>query len=189
MNANMSIAVQTIKDNISAVDIGRVLGLEIRHGRCKCPIHGGNDYNCVLYKGNRGFYCHVCKEGGDIVSFVRKYYNMSFKDAVSWINATFHMGLDLEGKIDRETQRRAEMAQRMRKNAIEFQEWKDRMRLDLALAVDLIVEKLEERRDLHAPKTPDEAWDPLFCEAIRVLPAARKFAEKCFAECLKKNET
>ena len=183
---NYTLAAQVIKDRISAVDVGQALGLEIRHGRCKCPIHGGHDFNCVLYKGNRGFYCHVCKSGGDVLSFVQRYYDMKFKDSVSWFNDTFHMGLDLDGTITPEKRRQAEMAEKMRKNAIEYQQWKETMRLNAALAADLLVEKLEEQRDTYVPKTKDERWNDRFCAAIRAIPEARELAEMCMEECVEK---
>ena len=184
--SNLSIAVQKIKDTISALDIGEALGLEIRHGRCQCPIHGGNDFNCVLYKGNRGYYCHVCKSGGDVIKFVQDYYKTSFKDSISWINDTFRMGMDLERKIDPDEARRAEIALKMRKTAIELKEQDERMRFDLFLMADAILEKLEEQRDLYTPKTANETWNPIFCNAIRMIPEARRFAERCLDESLKK---
>lgn len=190
MNANMMMAVNAIKDTISAQDVGEALGLEIRHGRCQCPIHGGHDFNCVLYKGNRGYYCHVCKQGGDVIRFAQsclfagENHSMSFKDTVAWFNDTFRMGLDLKGTITQDQRRQAEMAQRMRKNAIEFAEWKERTRFGLALAADQILEKLEECRDRHVPKTKNERWSPQFCEAVRMIPEAQRFAEDCMMDCI-----
>ena len=182
---NYTIAVDKIKESISAQDIGEALGLEIRHGRCQCPIHGGQDFNCVLYKGSRGYYCHVCKSGGDVIKFVQEYHKSSFKDSVSWINDTFRLGLDLESKIDPAEARRAEIALKMRKEAHELEAWKGRMRFDLFLLADRILEMLEEQRDLNVPNTPDEPWNRKFCEAIRTIPAARRFAERCLADCIK----
>jgi len=180
---NYTIVVDKIKASISAVDVGEALGLEIRHERCQCPIHGGQDFNCVLYKGDRGYYCHVCKSGGDVIKFVQEYHKSSFKDAVSWCNDAFHLGLDLDRKIDPAEAKRAEIALKMRKEARDLDVWKDRMRFNLFLAADQLVEMLEEQRDLHVPKTPNETWDPKFCEAIRILPAARRFAENCLSDC------
>lgn len=182
---NYTLAVEKIKSSISAQDVGETLGLEIRHGRCQCPIHGGNDFNCVLYKGSRGYYCHVCKSGGDIIKFAQEYHKMSFKDTVSWYNDTFRLGLDLDSKIDPAEARRAEIALKMRKEAHELEAWKDRMRFDLFLLADRILALLEKQRDLNVPKTPDEPWNLKFCEAIRTIPAARRFAEKCLADCIR----
>ena len=185
---NLSLAVQTIKENVSALDVGEVMGLEIRRGRCRCPLHGGHDFNCRLYPGDKGFYCHVCKRGGDVLKFAQEYYKMQFKDAVSWFNSTFHLGLDLNNRMDPEEARHAENALKMRKDAQEHKAWKERINFDLFLAADKILEMLEEQRDRNVPKTPDEPWNQLFCEAIRTIPAAKRFAERCYMECIKEKE-
>ena len=182
---NLSIAADAIKNSVSALDVADALGWEVKHGRCRCPIHGGTDMNCKLYPGNRGYMCWVCKSAGDVISLVRNYYHdMNFKQCLTWFNDTFRLGLDLESKIDPAEARRAEIALKMRKEAHELETWKGQMRFDLFLLADRILEMLEEQRDLHVPKTPNETWDPKFCEAIRVLPAARRFAENCLSDCV-----
>ena len=112
----------------------------------------------------------------------------AFKDVLVWFNDTFGLGLDLESTITPEQRREAEKAQRMRKEAMEFSEWKERTKFNLALAADMIAERLEECRDMHAPKTKDERWDDAFCTAVRLVPAARRFAEKCMAECIEERK-
>jgi len=184
----LTIAAQTIKETVSALDVGQAMGLEIRHGRCKCPIHVGQDYNCVLYSGNRGFYCHRCKSGGDIIQFVQQSQGMDFRTAINWINDTFHLGLDLDGRIDEDKRRQAEMAQILRKNAIEQQEMKDRMSFGVMLMADRIVERLEDIRDRNVPRTPNERWNDAFCDAIRSLPEAREFADDCMMDCIKEEK-
>lgn len=185
---NLTIVAQQIKDTISALDVGQAMGLDIRHGRCKCPVHNGDGYNCVLYKGNRGYYCHTCKSGGDILSFAQQYYKLSFKDCIAWFNDTFHLGLDLASTITPEKRRQAEKALQMRKRAIEFQQWKERMQFDLALTADEIVRRLEEQRDMNVPETVGEAWNDLFCEAVELLPEARRFADDCMMYCMKERK-
>lgn len=179
----LAVAAQTVKDSVSAQDVGTVLGLHIRNGRCQCPLHGGKDYNCVLYKGNRGYYCHVCKAGGDVISFVREYNKMSFKEAVAWLDSTFHLGLELDSPIDPAKQRAAEIALQRRKREHELQEWKKQMRFNLALLADRITERLEEIRDEHRPRTYGN-WDEEFYMAVRLLPEALAFTEECETECI-----
>ena len=164
------------------------MGWEIQHGRCRCPLHGGHDFNCRLYPGDKGFYCHVCKRGGDVIKLAQEYYGTSFKDTVAWFNDTFHLGLELERKMDPEEVRRAEIALQRRKEAQELEIWKDRMRFDLFLAVDRILQMREEQRDRNVPKTADEPWNPKFCEAIRMIPAVRRFAERCLMDCIKEKK-
>lgn len=189
-NNSLTLAVQQIKDMVSAVDVGQAMGLEIRHGRCQCPLHGGHDFNCRLYPGNKGFYCHVCKQGGDVIKLAQQYYGTSFKDTVAWFNDTFHLGMDIDSPLSPDAVKQAEIAQRKRDEEREFREWKDRMGFDLALTADRLVRILEWQRDRNTPKTPDEPWNPKFCEAVRLLPYARRFAEDCMFKCIevKKNE-
>lgn len=175
----LTAAVQTIKDSVSARDIGEALGLEIRRGRCKCPIHNGNDFNCVLYGGDRGYYCHVCKAGGDVISFVREYYKLSFKDAVSWINSTFNLGMDIQSPMDPDEAKLAEKLANMRKEKREIIEWKKDAQYGLALGVSKIVQEIEEMRDKNEPASPDAEWNPAFCRALRLLPGAMRLAQDC----------
>ena len=177
------IAADSIKNNVSALDVAKALGLEIRHGRCKCPIHGGNDYNCRLYPGNRGYVCWVCKSGGDVIKFVQESQGLGFKAAISWLDSTFHLGLELDSPIDPAKQRAAEIALQRRKREHELQEWKKQMRFNLALLADRITERLEEIRDEHRPRTYGN-WDEEFYMAVRLLPEALAFTEECETECI-----
>lgn len=183
---NLEIAAQTIKDNVSALDVGQVLGLNIdRHGRCSCPFHCGKDRNLKLFLGNRGYSCFVCHAGGDVISFVQRYYSMSFKDTIAWFNDTFHLGISIGGTVEQAKQREAEKALLRRKNAIAFQEWKERMAFDQALTADEIVRKLETIRDANAPKNPYEPWNVEFRIAVGLLPEARRFVDDCMMYSIK----
>lgn len=183
---NYAIAVDIIKNNISALDVGKTIGLNIdNHGRCPCPFHNGKDRNMKLFTGNRGYSCFVCHNSGDVISFVRQYYSMSFKDCVAWFNDTFRLGLDIESPMSQDELKRAENARKMRERERAFHEWKDYARFRLALDADEIVGKLEEQREQHMPKTPYEAWDEKFCEAVEALPEARRFADDCMMNCMK----
>lgn len=184
---NYELAVDTIKNSVSALDVANTLGLNVdTHGRCSCPFHAGKDRNLKLFPGNRGYSCFVCHESGDVIRFIRQYYcDMSFKDAISWFNSTFNLGLDIGKKIDPAEQKRAENALKMRKEAHELSEWKQQMQFKLFLLADQILEILEKQRDEFAPRTPDENWNQLFCNAIRTIPAAKMFAENCMMKCIK----
>ena len=174
----------TIKQSVSALDVGQALGWDIRHGRCKCPLHNGDGYNMKLYSGNRGYMCWVCKSAGDVISLVRNYYSdMSYKQCLQWFSDTFHLGLDLQSSISPEEKRQAEMALKMRKRAMEQKAWADRMKFDLALTADAIVRRLEEIRDDKRPRTYGE-WDDDFCRAVELLPVARQLAEDMISDCM-----
>lgn len=88
---------------------GRAMGIhtDVR-GRCKCPFHGGEHNNLKLYGEDRGFYCFVCHEHGNVINLVMKYKSMKYMDAVSWLNDTFGLGLDLVQKNYSNRRRKAE---------------------------------------------------------------------------------
>ena len=179
----------TIKQSVSALDVADALGLEVRHGRCKCPLHNGDGYNMKLYPGNRGYMCWVCKSAGDVISLVRNYYSdLSYKQYLQWFSDTFHLGLDLDGNISPSDRRRAEIALQRRKNAAELREWVERMQFNLALLAEDIVDRLEDERDSRRPRRYSEEWDPVFCMAVVTLPEARAFAEECMMNCIKEKQ-
>lgn len=186
---NLTLAVQMIKDSVSALDMAQAIGLDVdQHGRCACPFHKGKDRNLKLYPGDRGFSCFVCHESGDVIRFVMKYYNVSFPDSVRWFNGTFHLGMNIDSPMSEDAVKQAENAQRKRTEERAFREWKERMRFDLALTAEDIVRKLEQMRDENRPRTYGDSWNEAFCTAVRLLPEARRFADETMMDCMKEKE-
>lgn len=186
MMNQLTIAAQQIKDSISAQDVGMALGLEMRHGRCRCPLHGGNDFNCVLYKGNRGFYCHVCKHGGDIIRFVQEYHDMSFKDAVAWFNGTFGLGLDIDSPMDEKRLEEAMEAQRKRAEKARFETALKEARESREMVAMEMLFKLEDKLEAAAPMRPeDEVFNKAFREAAEMIPAMKGIIEDMKVEAMR----
>ena len=77
-------------------------GFDIKRGRMKCPLHNGEDYNCGVKQ--EYIHCFVCGESADVISFVIKYYGLSFKEAITKLNNDFHLGLPIGEKLDRRKQ-------------------------------------------------------------------------------------
>lgn len=166
----------TVKENVSALDVGRALGLEIRRGRCKCPIHGGHDYNCVLYPGNRGFACHVCKAGGDVIQLVRKTIpGMTFPDALRWFNAMFNLGMDIDSYQTEERLKKAQNALKRKRERARFIEHIDQINYDIYLKVLDEAIRLQELRDESRPHRYSEEWSRQFCECIELIPEIEEY--------------
>lgn len=166
----------TVKENVSALDVGRALGLEIRRGRCKCPIHGGHDYNCVLYPGNRGFACHVCKAGGDVIQLVRKTIpGMTFPDALRWFNAMFNLGMDIDSYQTEERLKKAKNALKRKRERARFIEHIDQINYDIYLKVLDEAIRLQELRDESRPHRYSEEWSRQFCECIELIPEIEEY--------------
>lgn len=174
---NYALFTDDIRERVSAREAAVALGIRVnRHGRCQCPIHHGQDYNMVLYADNRGWYCHRCKQGGDVIRLVERTMNCSFKDAVEWLNSAFKLGLPLDGQDIRVSARDAENARKRRQ--IE-RELKDAIREELFetyLDAGSLVMKLEDDMERFRPVRWNEEWDGRFVTALRLLPEARELA-------------
>ena len=93
---------------VSAREAGKRLGLDVDgHGRCACLVHNGHDRNCKLFEGDKGFYCYVCHESGDVIKLVQTVLNCTFPEAVKWLSDEFRLGVDIDAPVDREALRRA----------------------------------------------------------------------------------
>ena len=53
-----------------------------RGGFAPCPFHNDRHPSMKVYPGDRGYYCFVCHEGGDVLHFIQKMENSSFGEAV-----------------------------------------------------------------------------------------------------------
>ena len=99
-----------INERICTRDVVRNYGIFVNvRGFCKCPFHsGGNEKtpSMMIYPRNRGYHCFACGETGDTIDFVRKMFNVSFRDACRKINDDFCLGLCFDGEISKEDRKR-----------------------------------------------------------------------------------
>jgi len=170
-HTDLSVYADMIKESISARDVGKALGLEIRHGRCKCPVHGGHDFNCVLYAGSRGFYCHVCKTGGDVIKLVQQSMNgMQFPDVIRWFNSTFNLGMNIDSSEDETRLKSAKKRLKRKAEQHAFLDRIEKLDFDMLLAIQTALERMEQQRDDNRPRRYSEEWNKAFCNAVEVIP-------------------
>ena len=173
----LSLITDTIRNTVSAYQAAEALGLRPdRHGRCACPVHHGTDRNCRLWKDDRGFYCYVCKKGGDVIRLVETVNCMSFSEAVAWLNSAFQLGLDLDSHDDKRTSERALRAKEWRSFCREQDQRTDRMQYEAYLDVGQYVTDLERDKEAYRPTKWNEEWDERFVAALRNLPDVREMA-------------
>jgi len=48
----------------------------------KCPFHNENHASFFIFPETNTYHCFGCGEHGDVINFVMKIYNKSFKEAV-----------------------------------------------------------------------------------------------------------
>ena len=166
-----------VKENVSALDVGHALGLDIRKGRCKCPIHNGSDYNCSLSKTKPFYHCFVCGAKGDVIGLVRAIMDMPFPDAIRWFNSTFNLGMDIDSSKDEKRLKKAKNALKRKAEQRRFSEHIEKLDYDLYLAVCTAYNRLEKQRDVNRPKRYSEDWNQPFAEAVELLPELKKYME------------
>ena len=79
--------VQNIRSSVTMRDLATMYGYEVnRSGFIRCPFHGEDKHPSLkVYDGDRGWWCFVCNEGGDIFDFVMKHDGLEFPKAVERI--------------------------------------------------------------------------------------------------------
>ena len=96
-------AVQRVKDAAQIVDvIGECVSLKRAGTNMKglCPFHGEKTPSFMVNPERQTFHCFGCGEGGDVLSFVIKYYNLTFPEALKELANRYHITLP-EKKIYR----------------------------------------------------------------------------------------
>ena len=79
--------VQNIRSSVTMRQLADMYGYEVnRSGMMRCPFHGEDKHPSLkVYDGERGWYCFVCNEGGDIFDFAMKHDGLEFPKAVERI--------------------------------------------------------------------------------------------------------
>ena len=91
--------VDTIKSRVNIVDvIGQVVQLKRAGSNYKgvCPFHNEKTPSFVVSEEKQIFTCFGCGESGDVISFVEKYYNLEFKEAVTKIAKAYNIPVDMK---------------------------------------------------------------------------------------------
>lgn len=163
-----------IKRAVTARELFEHYGFEInRAGFCRSPF-AVNDKTPSLkvYDGDRGWHDFSSGKGGDIIDFVREYFNLSFMDAQKKINDDLRLGLKIGEKLSREQQIEADRkaAQRKREQ-IEREAAYNRVLAAYHDALDKWIE-LDTMRRETAPKSPSEPINPNYLYAINNIDAA-----------------
>jgi DNA primase len=90
---------QLVKDAADIVEvINEVVPLQNRSGRFLglCPFHSEKTPSFTVNKDRGFFHCFGCKESGDVISFVMKYHNLSFVEALQELAGRY--GIELESQ-------------------------------------------------------------------------------------------
>ena len=90
-----SVTASDLKKLLTMRDVTERYGIDVnRAGFAHCPFHAGDrDASLKIYPGGRGWHCFGCGEGGDVISFVQKLFNLDFMGALHKLNDDFRLNL------------------------------------------------------------------------------------------------
>ncbi len=94
---NYSKAKDQIKDQVDIADvIGSVLTLKSSGSSLKacCPFHKEKTPSFMVNRNRQSYHCFGCGETGDVISFVQKYYNLTFTEAIERLAAQYGIVLE-----------------------------------------------------------------------------------------------
>lgn len=157
-------AVQTIKERLTMREVLEYYGYDVKR-RIPCPLHNGIDDNFEIKE--KTYCCHSHCGGGDIITFVQKFFNLSFPEALRKIDTDF--GLNIYGDHTFEDVRRShyqQMAVKAKKERAKRE--KEALNNEYWKAFDEW-KRLDDNRQIYKPKSPDEDLHPLFVESLQKL--------------------
>lgn len=97
--------VQLIGENVELRKSGaRFLGL--------CPFHGEKTPSFTVHPGNQFFHCFGCGESGDVFSFMMKYHNVDFPEAIKQLAKRYDIPLP-ERKVSSAQKKAQQLRQTM----------------------------------------------------------------------------
>lgn len=124
-----------------------------------CPFH---DDKHPSMKVDRRFHCFGCQADGDVIDFTSRLFGLNKKEAALKLAEDFSVSYDAKGHDPpRRRPVRRKISEELRYRQAEqkcFRVLCDYLHL------------LERWEKEYAPQTPEEAWNPLFVEALQKKP-------------------
>ena len=108
-------AVQRVKDAAQIVDIiGECVSLKRAGSNMKglCPFHGEKTPSFTVNPVRQSFHCFGCGEGGDVLSFMMKYYNLTFPETIKQLAQRYQITLP-EQQFTSDDKKKAEKRQKL----------------------------------------------------------------------------
>ena len=169
---------QTIKDRLTMREVLLHYGYEPNRAKfiC-CPFHNEKTPSMKVYE--KSYHCFGCGANGDVISFVKQLFDLSFSETLKKIDNDFCLNLygehsfeDLRKSHYRQKQIQAEQERKeIEKQQADAEYW----------AVFDEWKRLDDNKRNYAPKTTEEEWHPLFVEALQKL-AYQEYLLDCAEE-------
>ena len=121
-----------------------------------CPFH---DDKHPSMKVDRRFHCFGCQADGDVIDFTARLFGLSGKEAALKLAEDFSVRYDAKGH---DPPRRRPVKRKISEE-LRYRQAEQKCFRGLCDYLHLL-ERWEKK---YAPQTPEEAWNPLFVEALQ----------------------
>lgn len=160
-----------IKSKITMRDVCGMYGIKVnRASKAICPFHNDTHESMHVYDNQRGWYCFTCGDGGDVIKFAQRYFDLNFQDACAKLNNDFCLGLPIGKRLSLRELREAEQAARERKRKLKSEKAEhDRLLEDYNSLLDRYV-GLDKMRIQYAPDRVSGDINDLYAQAVKDIP-------------------
>lgn len=149
---------EAVKQSVTTRQAAEHYGIRVnRSGMCACPFH--NDKTPSM-KVDRRFHCFGCQADGDVIDFVSRLTGTGTREAAVMLAQDFSIPYE-----DRTPTGRSRPIPKAPPETPE-QQFKRMERYAFRVLSDYYHLLRRWEKDL-APQTPEEAWNPLFTEALQ----------------------
>lgn len=149
---------EAVKQSVTTRQAAEHYGIRVnRNGMCACPFH--NDKTPSM-KVDRRFHCFGCQADGDVIEFVSRLTGTGIREAAVMLAQDFSIPYE-----DRAPTGRSRPRPKTPPETPE-QQFKRMERYAFRVLSDYYHLLRRWEKDL-APQTPEEAWNPLFMEALQ----------------------
>ena len=161
-------AFSVIKQQVPIEEVARYYGIMIDcRGKALCFAHTEKTPS-LSFKNNR-YYCFGCGVKGSVIDLTAAMENVSAADAAKKLDAQYalhlYRGERLTVKQALYSAQEAETRRKNRERLQRFDRWLEWARHVVAAYLSM----LEDWKRDYAPQSPDDPWDPHFCEALSEL--------------------
>lgn len=164
---------EEIKSKLTAREVFERYGFPVnRRGFCLSPFASEKTPSCKVYDGGRGWHDFSTNKGGDVIDFVRAYFNIPFQDALAKLNDDFCLGLPIGKPLSHQAVVQAQQeAEERRRKIRERNASLDRLQRAYDQALSEFVELDTIKREC-APESPDDPISSAFVYAIKNIDGA-----------------
>lgn len=169
MYSYLSAIAEEIKSSLATEDVLRYYGFTISRSRkMYCPFHADTKHPSMhIYPGSGGYHCFTCGASGDVISFVRSYFGLGFKDALEKLNADFSLGYPIGEKMTMRQKHKFDRIRAERENSIKTREEnKNRLEREFLAKFD-VWKQIDDVITSEKPKREGDAITDEYANALK----------------------